>query len=88
MRIEPLDIIVGIGLGLLAIYIMHGFVLVNKCLDMRAAIEQKAGVCIDINGHEQPVLTISLLAVYFLLGLLVSLIAMLTIKKLRGMNKN
>ena len=88
MRIESLDIILGVGLGLLAIYITHDFLWVDRCLDMGGAIERETGVCIDINGHVQPVLTFSSLAVCFFLGLLVSLIAMLTVKKLRSLSKS
>ena len=81
---KPFDILGSILLGLLAIYLVHRFMVVDSCLDLGGAIEGESGKCIDADGNEQGMgLTAALLCTYFVLGLIVSLASVITIKKIR-----
>jgi len=84
MRFKPIDIVISILLGLLAIYFAHGFLVIDACLDMGGSIESESGVCLDENYHKQyMVFSQLLLAVYFVIGLVVSLLSVFTIKTIR-----
>jgi hypothetical protein len=84
MNIKPIDIIGSILLGLLVIYLTHRFMVVDSCLDLGGAIEGESGMCIDAEGEEQSMmLSVPLLCIYFVLGLVVSMVSAITIKKIR-----
>ena len=84
-NIKALDIILSVGLGILAIYTAHSFLIIDICLDMGGSIDKTTGSCIDENYHEQYiVISPVLLAVYFVIGMLVSLISAFIIKAIRG----
>ena len=71
-------------LGLLAIYLAHGFMVVDSCLDLGEVTEAETGLCADAEGREQPLrLTVPLLCMYFVSGLCVSLVSVLTVNKIR-----
>jgi hypothetical protein len=85
MKVKATDICLSIGLGLLAIYAAHDFFVVDACLDMGSAIDEATGSRLDNNYHEQRmVFSPALLVIYFFIGLVVSLVSVLTIKALRG----
>jgi len=87
MDTKPFDILGSILLGLLAIYLVHRFMVVDSCLDLGGAIERESGVCINADGEEQAMrLTVPLLCIYFVLGLVVSLASVITVKKIRCTN--
>ncbi|CED60564.1 putative uncharacterized protein [Moritella viscosa] len=84
MNARIIDIILSISLGLLVIYASHNFLIVDSCLDMGGAIDQKTGSCFDENYHElYMVVTPALTAIYFVIGLLVSLLSIFTIKRIK-----
>lgn len=85
MKVKPVDIFLSIGLGLLAIYAAHSFLVVDACLDMGGSIDEDTGSCVDENYHEQyMVLSPVLLGIYFFIGIVVSLVSVFTIKTIRG----
>lgn len=82
MNSKLIRIVISILIGLLAIYAAHRFLIVDVCLDSGGSINE-AGVCIDENYHEQYiVISIALLAMYFALGLIVSLASVFVLGKL------
>ena len=69
----------------MATYTAHIFLIVDACLDMGGSIDKTTGSCIDENYHEQyMVISPALLAVYFVIGLLVSLMSAFIIKAIRS----
>lgn len=85
MSTKPIDIIVSIGLGLISIYAAHSFLVVDTCLDMGGAFDEKTGVCLDSNYHElHMVFSGVLLSIYFVIGLIVSLMSAFIITKIRA----
>ena len=84
MSIKFTDIILGIALGLIAIYLTHDFIVADACLDMGGGIAPNSGFCIDENYHEQyMVVTPVLLVIYFFIGLVISVVSALVIKAVR-----
>jgi len=85
MSTKPIDIIVSIGLGLISIYAAHSFLVVDACLDMGGAFDEKTRVCLDSNYHEiHMVFSGALLSIYFVIGLIVSLMSAFIITKIRA----
>lgn len=84
MSVKAIDIILSISLGLLVIYVSHSFLVTDACLDMGGAIDSETGSCFDENYHEQyMVITPVLFAIYFAIGLFVSLLSVFLIKLIR-----
>lgn len=47
MSVKLMDIILSIALGFVAIYIVHGFIVTDACLDTGGFIEPESGLCND-----------------------------------------
>ena len=86
MKAKPIDIVFSVGLGLLAIYAVHSFLLVDSCLDRGGAISQDSGECIGINEQNMNIAFSGvLLTIYFFIGLSVSLVSAFILNKVRGL---
>ncbi len=69
-------------MGFLAIFAIHSFLVVDACLDMGYVINKESSACVDGNGHEQHIaFSAVMLVMYFVLGLMVSLISVLILSK-------
>lgn len=87
MSIKITDIILSLAIGLLAIYTVHDFIVTDACLDSGGAINTETGHCIDENYHEQyMVFSPVLLSIYFVIGLIFSVLSALIIKSIRRAN--
>ncbi len=89
MSIKPIDIVLSIGLSLLAIFVVHRFFMIDSCLDMGGAIERFSMACrVGDNLEKRLEISSVLLSLYFLIGIIVSLGSVFAIKKVRDFNTN
>ncbi len=83
MNTRVLDLVIGVGLGMISVYAIHSFMVVYVCLEMGGTIDKEAGSCLDSDYHEvYLVVTGTAFSIYLIVGLTVSVISVLILKKL------
>lgn len=73
--VSTIQCVLSIGVGLLAAYGLHNWLIIDICLDQGGFIDESSGACFDENYHQvYIVISLRLWLVYLCFGFLVSLL--------------
>lgn len=72
-RNKLIAVTLGVVVAILCIYEIHGFMIVDACLDFGGQFIERTGICIDENNQEHIIVfPWAMLAVYIVVGLVIA----------------
>lgn len=83
MKKNSIPLFIGVTVSFLAIWFVNDYFLVEQCLNDGGKFNFSKGECLLANGEvEAPLVGKYLIAIYFFMGILISLLVSFTIRKL------
>lgn len=82
MNKNSLPLFIGVICSLAAIWLVNDYLLVDKCLESGGSFDYNKAICLLENGEEKVIaLKNYFMAIYFFMGILISLFVSLFIRK-------
>ena len=83
MKKKSIPLFVGVIVSFIAIWLVNDFLLVKQCLDNGGSFDYSKGECLFDNGEVKvSELGKYLFAIYFFMGILISLFVSFTVRKI------
>jgi hypothetical protein len=83
MKINSIPLFIGVTFSFIAIWLVNDYFFVDQCLDNGGSFDYPKGECLLTNGDViTPEIGKYLIAVYFFMGILISLFVSFSIRKI------
>lgn len=83
MKKNSMPLFIGVLVSFIAIWLVNDYLLVDQCLDNGGSFNYSKGLCLLANGEiETSALGNYLIAIYFFMGILISLFISFSIRKI------
>jgi hypothetical protein len=83
MKKNSIPLFIGVLVSFIAIWLVNDYLLVDQCLDNGGSFNYSKGLCLLANGEiKTSALGKYLIAIYFFMGILISLFVSFSIRKI------